>query len=229
MGLPLDGKSACSVDRSGGRPPLSFLATEYSGNSKIWELSNATRYGNIAVVKQLLEDGVDVNSRDSQGRTPLLRASRGGHPAVVHLLLEYGANTELKYNEYYNYTPLSRAAMEGHVEVVRILLQHGADTEPQDSPEIEAPRKGRRCIQSPLSWAAGGLSWGAQRQGRTDIELFWAARAESEDIVQRSEIIVRLLLEHGANTEPKNNITDDGDGLQMWSNITNIVGEPKRA
>jgi ankyrin repeat protein len=42
------------------------------------------------------ENGVDFDSRDDKGQTPLLFAAKGGHGKVVSLLLEKGANIDIK-------------------------------------------------------------------------------------------------------------------------------------
>jgi len=51
----------------------------------------ASREGNLIVAQQLLKFDVDVNSHDSQGRTPFQLAVEGGHDDVEKLLLEHGA------------------------------------------------------------------------------------------------------------------------------------------
>jgi len=51
----------------------------------------ASREGNLSVVRQLLKFDVDINSYDSEGRTPLQLAVEGGHEMVEKLLLEHGA------------------------------------------------------------------------------------------------------------------------------------------
>lgn len=58
-----------------------------------------------AVVKQLLEKDVDLESKDKYSRTPLLYAAEQGHVAVVKQLIEKGADLESKA-EYYR-SPLS--------------------------------------------------------------------------------------------------------------------------
>jgi ankyrin repeat protein len=48
------------------------------------------------VVKLLLERGVELETKDKDGQTPLSWATRHGHEAVVMLLLERGAELETK-------------------------------------------------------------------------------------------------------------------------------------
>ncbi|XP_070546144.1 ankyrin-3-like [Ptychodera flava] len=49
-----------------------------------------------------------------------------GHPDVVRILIDAGANTEA-CGEYKDYTPLIWAAREGHPDVVKILIDAGAN------------------------------------------------------------------------------------------------------
>jgi ankyrin repeat protein len=60
-------------------------------------LSSVAENGHEAVVKLLLTtNGVDPDSKDKHGRTPLSWAAENGHEAVVKLLLEKGAELESK-------------------------------------------------------------------------------------------------------------------------------------
>jgi hypothetical protein len=72
-----------------------------------------------AVVKLLLEKGIEPDSKDNLGQTPLSWAAGGGHEAVVKLLLEKGVELDSKDNR--GRTPLSRAAERGHEAVVKLL------------------------------------------------------------------------------------------------------------
>ena len=71
--------------------------------------------GHEAVVKLLLEKGAELETKDSDGQTPLWRAAGIGHE--VKLLREKGAELEAK--DKYGRTP--RAARDGHEAVVKLL------------------------------------------------------------------------------------------------------------
>ncbi|CAH2042878.1 unnamed protein product [Thlaspi arvense] len=52
--------------------------------------------GDVAGVKDLLDEGIDVNSIDLDGRTALHVAACEGHVEVVNLLLSYKANIDAR-------------------------------------------------------------------------------------------------------------------------------------
>jgi len=73
----------------------------------------------------LLNAGVDPNSQDIDGQTPLSFAASGGITGCVKILLEHGANPNARGMQ--GATPLIFAAQNGHCEIVELLLQAGAD------------------------------------------------------------------------------------------------------
>jgi hypothetical protein len=89
------------------------------------DLFEAARTGNAAGVKALIAKGVDVNAKWRYDTTALMMAARRGHTDVVKLLLDSGANPNVK-DSFYGMTPLSSAAGEGRIEIVRMLLDKGA-------------------------------------------------------------------------------------------------------
>jgi Ankyrin repeats (3 copies) len=82
-------------------------------------------FGVKAVVKQLLDKDAELETKDSDGRTPLSYAAESRHEAVVTLLLDRGAELETKGK--YSKTPLSYATWGKHEAIVRLLLNQGAD------------------------------------------------------------------------------------------------------
>ena len=51
--------------------------------------------GNIAVVKQLLADGVNVNAKEENGGTALHWAAQEGHKEIVELLISSGSDINI--------------------------------------------------------------------------------------------------------------------------------------
>ncbi|KAJ8543341.1 hypothetical protein K7X08_005864 [Anisodus acutangulus] len=65
---------------------------------------------------------IDLNSIDSQGRTPLHIATGHGHVEVIQFLVSVGSNPDMLDSQ--GWTPLHFAAHQGHVEAVGFLLNH---------------------------------------------------------------------------------------------------------
>ncbi len=98
-------------------------------------LYQAVSIGNgTAIVKLLLEKGVDVNAVTATGETALMAAARNNLEAM-RLLLEKKVNVNARNGA--GGTALMAAAATGNAEAVRLLLDHGADakllTKKQDS------------------------------------------------------------------------------------------------
>jgi hypothetical protein len=93
--------------------------------------------GDVVGVRALLDQGVDVNAKDSKaGCTALNEAiqlyplAKQDYTNVVKLLLSRGAN--INAPACLGYTPLTLAAIEGVPEIVRILIDSGADVNKKD-------------------------------------------------------------------------------------------------
>ena len=67
------------------------------GQTPLWRNE---MYGYEAVVKLLLEEGADVESKSNKGQTLLCRAARNRHETVVKLLLEKEIDVESKDTIY---------------------------------------------------------------------------------------------------------------------------------
>lgn len=90
------------------------------------QLLAATRKGDLATVKRLLDEGVNVNSRTRYDSTPLFFACDRGNLEMVRLLIERGADLNVKDN-FYNATALTWAMSKEHNEIVALLVEKGVD------------------------------------------------------------------------------------------------------
>jgi len=85
----------------------------------------AAETGDTARVRELLDQGVEVDKRDNRGRTALIYAASRGHLAIINMLLAQGADVHAEGQHQQN--PLSAAIMRNRVLVVKRLIGAGAD------------------------------------------------------------------------------------------------------
>lgn len=95
-------------------------------------LLHAAKFGNIEVIKELVNYDADINFRSPDGSTALMRASYYNHVEIVRYLLNHGAVVDEKNGR--GETALYTAAFRGHLNVVKILIDYGADV---DEPDID--------------------------------------------------------------------------------------------
>ena len=109
---------------------------EKSDSIRVTPLITAAENGHTEIVKLLLDNGAEVDSRDKYGRSALMRAAWYSHDAVVEILLDRGALVNA--TEKWGHTALMMAAKGGHITTARTLLDHGADLNAKDSWGITA-------------------------------------------------------------------------------------------
>jgi hypothetical protein len=91
------------------------------------QLLIAAQNGNNETVEALLRQGVPVDAKDDNGRTPLLWAAVKGHIDVCELLLTHNAHVDA--TNHYGVTPLMWAAIYGHKDLCELLLTHNAQVD----------------------------------------------------------------------------------------------------
>ena len=89
------------------------------------DLMAATRKGDLAKVKALLDKGVSANAKSDYGQTPLFFACDRGYSEIAKLLVDRGADVNVE-DSFYHATPLSWAAQKKHADIVLLLIEHGA-------------------------------------------------------------------------------------------------------
>ncbi|KAL4630281.1 ankyrin repeat domain-containing protein 11-like [Arapaima gigas] len=103
-------------------------------------LHRAAIRGEARRVKELINEGADVNVKDFAGWTALHEACNRGYYDVAKQLLAAGAEVNTKGLD--DDTPLHDASNNGHFKVVKLLLRYGAD-----------PRQSNRRGETPLKVA----------------------------------------------------------------------------
>ena len=145
-----------------------------------------------------------LNKVDSRGMTALMRAAMRGNEAVVRLLLEKGARTEIKAK--FGQTALTIAVMQGHHALVQILLDKGANINTKGS-------SGETALME-------AIDYGHEAIGQLLVEKKVNTKAQSEDgetalmkaAASGTEALTQLLLEQGVDVQVRNR---DGETALM--------------
>jgi ankyrin repeat protein len=172
----------------------SVAQAQYNLKPLDYLLLAAAGRGSVREVTDLLESGASVNGTNLENKTALMMAASAGHLDVVKLLLERGANvnirskgcpfvvSQLASKRPGGWTALAAAASSGNSEVVRILLERGASVQAVADDQM-----------SPLVAAING----------------------------RNPAIVHLLLQRGADV---NAVNDSGYSMLAMADINGKAG-----
>ncbi len=117
-------------------------------------LHEASRKGNIEIVRYLLQKGADIHLKNYNGLSPLHIAAYCGENEIVRTLIAAGADVNAKAKD--NITPLHTAASMGHADIVEFLINSGAEAHAKSSkdgstPEDFATREGHQDVSELLS------------------------------------------------------------------------------
>jgi ankyrin repeat protein len=91
---------------------------------------NAVRKNDVARVRQLIEQGANVNELDANGDAPLVIAAFEGFTEITRMLLEAGADVTA-VDPGMKATALHAAAYAGRTEAAQLLIQYGVDIDKQ--------------------------------------------------------------------------------------------------
>lgn len=230
--LPNEGLMNFFDDRSAVENSITVLMVGGSSRARTYfadppkpdsvtSLHLATYFQLTDLVLELLRAGLDPDSRDSQGRTPLSYTAGFGYEAIVSLFLEAGAETDSKgLEEHANTgesswppsnngghagrTPLSFAAEYGHVEASKMLISHGADIGSECSkhdyrgwtPLLFAVYHGHKDVVALLLRCNADL----EQPSMNDEDFGKTALSHAAE--KGHTAIVRMLLDKGASTAP---------------------------
>jgi ankyrin repeat protein len=165
--------------------------------NKMATLMYALENGDVKTVEELLEYSPYIPIIDNTSMTPLQLAAYYGPKETVRVLLDAGADVNIKYikrqpelGSLVGWTALMFAASNGQIEIVEILLESGADVHAADrkgyTSLVYAAESGHIEVVEIL------LQAGAYVNAAQDAALKWAA-------FHGYTKIVRLLIMKGAD------------------------------
>lgn len=101
-------------------------------------LHEASRKGNIEMVRYLLQKGSNIHLQNYNGFSALHVAAYSGENEIVQVLIAAGADVKAQAKD--NVTPLHAAASMGHADTVELLVKSGAKVHAKTSKDGETPR-----------------------------------------------------------------------------------------
>jgi ankyrin repeat protein len=170
----------------------------------------ASYYGNIEIVRLLLDNGANADAKSVIEESPLHKVSCGEYELqeagarVAQLLLEHGADVNAKCHD--RSTPLHLAALNGKLEIARSLLDWSADVN-VESDDGETALHKVSCAEYE---EAGVRVTGLLLERGADVNALCDDRSTPLHLASyngKSEI-ARLLLDHDADANAE---SDNGE------------------
>ena len=191
------------------------VADAASENEFQSELVTAARSGDLLGVQKLLAQGVDVNTKDKDGTTPLMWAADKGHTQVLKELLDRGAEVNARNSA--GEVALMYAVWSGHAEGVELLLSRGSDVNSTNNsgeiPLMYAAWHGHKAIVLEL------LDKNADMSARNTNG--WNAITYAATVGHRD--IVAALLERGSDPNSRSNTGETVLATAAWNGHADIV------
>ena len=134
-----DGKTTLLIAAEYGRTVITrHLLEEEDHNPNIADVNGTTALqtacwqGNVAMVKDLIDNEADVNMPGYNGTFPLHDCVYSGSVEIAQMLLNHGAYVNV-YEPYSYQTPLMYASSAGMSDIARLYLIQGAEVNAKDA------------------------------------------------------------------------------------------------
>ena len=113
------------------RERLLLMFKLFRSSASSSDLFSSARSGDVKRARKTLNSGVEIDSRDATGRTPLCLACKYARLEVIKLFLKMGADVNARDQE--GRSPLFHAIYSRSSEAVGLVVQAGADLNMQDN------------------------------------------------------------------------------------------------
>ncbi|MGM7637195.1 ankyrin repeat domain-containing protein [Bacillus sp. Hm123] len=171
------------------------------------QLIQAVERKETAMINKLIEEGANINTQDSEGRTATMIATYNNDVETAKLLIDAGADVNIQDNMGNN--PFLYAGAEGYIDILKLTIEAGAD------PAITNRYGGTALI--PAS-EHGYVNVVKELLTNTDTDvnhinnLGWTALLEAiilNDGDEKQQQTVQLLIDYGAdvNIPDKDHVT----------------------
>ncbi|KAM7220562.1 Ankyrin repeat-containing domain protein [Rhypophila decipiens] len=199
------------------------ISKDHEKRYRSYCLEWAAENGNTEMAEQLLEEGADVNIRDSLQMTPLHLSIRNGHTVISEILLDRGADIEARDDDKSGETPIMWAIERNRPKLVEFFISKGANLRKCDrlgrNPLIRAIHGGREEMIEVILKSDADFQGKDERPDEGDV---------ARDLIPKSPALVdmpdregetplylaaslgapgmvKLLLNAGASIEPRPN------------------------
>ncbi|KAJ8571323.1 hypothetical protein ON010_g5513 [Phytophthora cinnamomi] len=160
--------------------------------------------------QQLLDSGVNLDTKDEDERTPLHWACATGRLDVAEFLLEH-AKAAVNVQDDAGWTPLMSAASAGHGDVVGLLLSKGADANlANENGQIPLHyHRGRQEIAELLLDYTRDVNQAVRSGFEAVVDVVAVADNTGSTPLMRalggkpSPVIIALLFDHGAKVNTR--------------------------
>lgn len=166
-------------------------------NTLAQDFLNAAEQGQLEVLKNCLEKGVDINITNRQGRTAIVNASLNKHYDCVSFLINAGADINKQDQTCFN--PFLLSCLNNDLTLLRLVLPA--------NPNLDLLTRFGGVGITPAS-EKGHVEIVRELLEKTEINVNhtnfvgWTPLLEAivlNDGGEKQQQIVKLLLEHGAN------------------------------
>jgi ankyrin repeat protein len=184
-------------------------------------IADAAAAKDVATVKKLLKEGVDVNAAQGDGMTALHWAALHGDAELASMLLYAGANVGAK-TRIGGYTPLHLAAQIGNASVIAPLIAAGAPVSAATTTGATALMQASHAgsTDSVRMLIENGADPNVKELANGQTAIMFAAAADRVDVV-------KMLLARGADISITSRV-EDFSALTM-SNDADQNGVPRQA